>query len=447
MTGPDTTPAFNLKVVLKETGIRPDTLRAWERRYGIPKPQRSPGGHRLYSQRDIETIKWLMARQAEGLSIARAVELFRTQIAQGRDPLAEVEETTPQPIAPPGTLESLRQSWLSACLAFNENEAELLLNQAFALYPLEIVIKEIFHYAMVYVGDQWYRNNISVQQEHFVSVLIQRRLNSLIAACPPPTRPEVILLGSPPHEQHLLPLLMLHLFLRRRGFGVVDLGANVPVAKFDETVARIQPHLVVLSAQRLTTVAPLLEVILSLHPLGASVAYGGRIFNLRPSLLPRIPAHFLGKTMDEAVQNVALLVHQRPPLPAPTPEFALNYQRAELFWSRRAQIEAWLYQALSELRLPQEYLTTAVEDFEETLRSALAVGDLDAILPELEWAQGLLRQHRLAPETLRPFLLGYAQAIRAAAPSELSPLAEWLQTTAERLSISSTSLSGGPDSG
>ena len=62
-----TTPAFNLKVVLKETGLAADTLRAWERRYGMPMPQRTPGGHRLYSERDIEVIKWLMARQSEGL--------------------------------------------------------------------------------------------------------------------------------------------------------------------------------------------------------------------------------------------------------------------------------------------------------------------------------------------------------------------------------------------
>ena len=55
-----TTPAFNLKVVLKETGLGADTLRAWERRYGLPVPNRSAGGHRLYSQSDIETIKWLM---------------------------------------------------------------------------------------------------------------------------------------------------------------------------------------------------------------------------------------------------------------------------------------------------------------------------------------------------------------------------------------------------
>ena len=63
---------------MRETGIKADTLRAWERRYGLPVPERSPGGHRLYSQYDIETIKWLQARQEEGLRINRAVDLWRS---------------------------------------------------------------------------------------------------------------------------------------------------------------------------------------------------------------------------------------------------------------------------------------------------------------------------------------------------------------------------------
>src|SRR5512144_2011880 len=83
-----TTPAFNLKAVLKETGLAADTLRAWERRYGLPTPDRTAGGHRLSSQRDIETLKWLTARQAEGLSISRAVDMWNEQTASGTDPLA-----------------------------------------------------------------------------------------------------------------------------------------------------------------------------------------------------------------------------------------------------------------------------------------------------------------------------------------------------------------------
>src|SRR5512142_2905260 len=125
-----TTPAFNLKVVLKETGIAADTLRAWERRYGLPMPQRSAGGHRLYSQRDIETIKWLMRRQMEGLSISRAVELWKEQTASGADPLAASVQPVFNPAAS-ANLESLRRDWLAACFQFDTVAAEQILNQAF----------------------------------------------------------------------------------------------------------------------------------------------------------------------------------------------------------------------------------------------------------------------------------------------------------------------------
>ncbi|MFU8773811.1 MAG: MerR family transcriptional regulator, partial [Anaerolineales bacterium] len=71
----ENSPIYNLKVVVSETGVKPETLRAWERRYGFPKPKRSSGGHRLYTLRDVRTINWLIERQKEGLSISRAVEL------------------------------------------------------------------------------------------------------------------------------------------------------------------------------------------------------------------------------------------------------------------------------------------------------------------------------------------------------------------------------------
>src|SRR5689334_5166647 len=137
-----TTPAFNLKVVLKETGLTADALRAWERRYGLPVPQRSAGGHRLYSQRDIETIKWLIKRQAEGLSISRAVDLWKEQLVSGTDPLAGSVQTTmgsasttPAQFAFDTTVEALRTHWIEACLNFSEPTSEQVLNQAFSMFP------------------------------------------------------------------------------------------------------------------------------------------------------------------------------------------------------------------------------------------------------------------------------------------------------------------------
>ena len=127
-------PRFNLKAVVQQTGLKPDTLRAWERRYGLPLPERSSGGHRLYSQPDIDTIKWLVARQREGLSIKRAVELWRQVEAEGRDPWQEVipfdSPAVPilRPDAAAETIAQLREQWIDACLAFDEQRAQQLLN-------------------------------------------------------------------------------------------------------------------------------------------------------------------------------------------------------------------------------------------------------------------------------------------------------------------------------
>src|SRR5574340_651346 len=134
---------FNLQAVLKETSLKPDVLRARERRYGLPNPERTAGGHRLYSEYDIATIKWLRARQLEGLSISRAVELWKEISESGRDPLAG--EITPIGLeslsggVEPNRIDQLKSNWLAACLAFDTLRAEDLINQAFAMYPVETV--------------------------------------------------------------------------------------------------------------------------------------------------------------------------------------------------------------------------------------------------------------------------------------------------------------------
>src|SRR3954470_15686551 len=71
-----TAPVFNTKAVARETSVPADTFRAWERRYGMPRPQRTAGGHRLYSERDIAIIRWLRDRTDEGVNISHAVLLL-----------------------------------------------------------------------------------------------------------------------------------------------------------------------------------------------------------------------------------------------------------------------------------------------------------------------------------------------------------------------------------
>lgn len=71
------TPIFNTKSVAQQTGVAAPTLRAWERRYTMLAPERAENTYRLYSERDIATIRWLKERVDGGMSISQATTLLR----------------------------------------------------------------------------------------------------------------------------------------------------------------------------------------------------------------------------------------------------------------------------------------------------------------------------------------------------------------------------------
>jgi len=428
---------FNLKAVVRETGIKPDTLRAWERRYGLPEPQRSRGGHRLYSQRDISIIKWLMARQREGLSIKRAVELWRQFEADGQDPL-QVRLTAPRAAIVPAlpaegnALAGLREAWMAACLAFDEPQAELILAQAFALYPPEVVCVEVLEKGLAEIGDRWYQGQVTVQQEHFTSELAMRRLEALVAAAPPPTRPHRILVGCPPEEQHTFSPLLVTFLLRRRGWEVLYLGANVPVARMEAALATTRPRLVVLSAQQLHTAATLLAMAQLLQGQRIPLAYGGLIFNLLPGLRARIPGYFLGERLDLAPQVIEQLLATLPPLP-PVEAASEAYQRAlSHYRERQALIEAQVWQTLAPTGMLYEHLVTANLNLASHVVAALMLGDVDFLGVDVAWVKGLLLNFRVPTELLHRYLDAYHQAARTYLDERGAPILHWLARVTER---------------
>jgi DNA-binding transcriptional MerR regulator len=425
-------PLLNLKAVVQQTGLKPDTLRAWERRYGVPNPERSSGGHRLYSQQDVDLIGWLMARQKEGLTISRAVQLWEQLQTEERDPLRTLAPLA-RPGAPArraqsagGTVSQTRQHWINACLAYDEQRAEQVLNLAFTLYAPETVAIEVLQQAVAEIGEGWYRGDVTVQQEHFCSSLAVRRLEALILTTPPPTRPGRILVAAPPEEHHFIGLLLLTFLLRRRGWDVVYLGADVPLEQLESTVAAIQPQLVVMAAQRLHSAASLREAALLLKQTGVPLAYGGLIFNLSPTLRPQIPGHFLGEQIEAAPSVVESLLIA--PRPAPDPEVLPEpYQCAlEHFGARQSLIEARVIQPLRSQGHDHNHLALANREMGLNISAALALGDMGLIGTDIEWVTGLLRNHRLPAEAL----YNYVQAYRQAAVEELDecgqPIIAWL---------------------
>ena len=423
-------PLFNLKAVVRQTGIKPDTLRAWERRYGLPTPHRSAGGHRLYSQRDIDTIKWLAVRQQEGLSIKRAVDQWRQLGADGQDPLL-LAALAPQraaagPVYAAGeALTNMRQDWLEACLAYDEQQATLILNQAFALYPPETVAVELLQRAASQVGEGWHQGQVTVQQEHFCSALIVRRLEALAMAAPPPARPGSILIACPPEEYHIISPLLLTFLLLRRGWQVLYLGANVPIEQLETTIAVAKPQLAIMAAQRLHTAATLVEAAELLQREGVPLAYGGLIFNLLPALRRQVAGHFLGEVLAEAPQMVESLLAVPRPAPAAVKIPEAYRQALDRFQERQALIEAHLLQKLGPTALAPNHLSMANRELGLTIGAALALGDIHYLGTDVEWVRGLLRNRQVPDEAMHAYLRAYHQVATEQLGKE-NPVVDWL---------------------
>jgi MerR family transcriptional regulator, light-induced transcriptional regulator len=67
---------FPIRVVARLTGINPVTIRAWERRYQLVVPERTPGGHRLYSRADVELLRAASRLVEQGVAISHATRLL-----------------------------------------------------------------------------------------------------------------------------------------------------------------------------------------------------------------------------------------------------------------------------------------------------------------------------------------------------------------------------------
>lgn len=423
------TPIYNLSAVLRETGLTADVLRAWERRYDLPKPQRTPGGHRLYSDYDVAVIKWLRARQDEGLTISRAVELWK-ETAAAHDPLeglpraASYAESLP---APASRLDDLRDRWIKACLAFDAGKAEEVLNQAFAINPVETVCFEILQKGIRQVGTLWHQDRATVQQEHFATALAVRRVETLISAAPAPTRTQTVLIGCPAAEWHHFSPLLLTLLLRRRGLNVVYLGANLPLDQMETTAAAIRPTLIVLASQQLTTAAALRAAAILFQQAGVPLAYGGLIFNRVPELRAHIPAYFLGETLEDSLERIEELLAAPSAFPAALPLDNPYQETAALFRARRAAVEARLNDLLDEHPgMSAAYMNTVNTFFTDDLQAVLDLGKLDLLEIDLDWVKKMLSDRKISAAQLLPYLGVYRQAVQLELGAQGAPITAWL---------------------
>jgi DNA-binding transcriptional MerR regulator len=418
--------AYTLKAVMRETGLTSAILHAWERRYGLFTPERSQGGHRLFSQEEINLLKWLVARKNEGQSIGQAVALWRSQTDQALTLNQYAPSVQAFHEAGGGTLDELRKNWFSACLAYNEPEAELAMAKALAVASPEVVCTQMLQKGLAELGEGWYTGRVSIQQEHFASALVARRLNALFAIAPMPTHPGRLLAACPPGESHDLSLLMLAFILRWRGWEMIYLGANVSLERLDDTLQATSPQLVLSVAQTLPGAASLSELADLVNTHSIPLAFGGGIFNRIAGLTEHIPGHFLGRQLDTVPQAIERLLSSRPSQPD-TQALPLAYAKALAgFKEKQALIVTRVRQIIQSNPIDPRHVEMANTAFTQAIVAALALGDIRYLDYSVEWLNGLLENYGLAPALAVQYYKAYHQALLEQPGLQAGPVLEWL---------------------
>lgn len=273
-----------IQAVAELTGIATATLRAWERRYGVPVPSRSEGGYRLYSEVDVDLLQRMRALVEGGLAPAEAARLV-------------LERHRTEPLDPgegPGdAFDQARERILSAATDFDDAALETAVSSALTLGRAHEVFQRVLAPALVEVGDRWHAGELGVAQEHLASEVIERSLRLMVGLTRPGPPAPRALLACIDGEQHRLALYGVALELSDLGVYSVILGARTPPEALAQAVAVLEPRLIGLSA----TVKPD-------HPARLFNAYG-RACGDRPWIVGGAAAGDLRRVVERAGGRVA----------------------------------------------------------------------------------------------------------------------------------------------
>lgn len=236
---------YRIQVVAELTGVPASTLRAWERRYGIPQPRRTDSAYRLYSAEDVTLIRRIQSLCEAGLSVGQAAERVRE----------------PEPKRTPGegaailddAFAAASRRIVEATVRFAPEELEAEIQRCTLLGDPLDVFERIYQPALLETGRLWGVGALSVAQEHVAAGLMETAGRDLLRVSRPAGATRRAVVACWQEEQHVLPLIGVALAAQSRGFHAVVLGARTPPSAVGDAVRALRPDLVCLS---ITSVSP-----------------------------------------------------------------------------------------------------------------------------------------------------------------------------------------------
>lgn len=227
----DQEPRHPIRVVSERTGLSPDVLRAWEKRYAAVQPPRRDGaGQRLYSDADVERLRLLRRVTQAGRSIGQVAELTTGELAA----LAREDETerTVTALAPPPAQPGPARGYLDRAMEearrLDGSGLEAVLRRAMVALRADEFVDDVAVPFLRAIGEEWEAGTLGVAHEHMSSAVMRRVLSLVTDTFEPEEGAPEVVIATPSRQQHELGALLAAAAAAASGWSVTFLGADLP---------------------------------------------------------------------------------------------------------------------------------------------------------------------------------------------------------------------------
>ena len=283
---------FPIRTVAEITGVNAVTLRAWERRYGLIKPSRTPKGHRLYTNEDIRLIQEILDRLSQGISISQITrELLESAASAGKQTA--------------DTWDNYRSRMLDAIVSFDEQALDAVYNDAMSLYPVDIVTIRLIMPLLEELGDRWQEQTGSIAEEHFFSVYLRNKLGARFHHQNLKNTGPKLTVACLPGEHHEFGVLLFALTAHNRGFQIVLLGADLPLSELKHVAQKTGSKGIVLAGSGALDCTALFNDIKALtEAVEVPVFIGGAVSYICRDEFARASAYPLGHDLSSSIHKI-----------------------------------------------------------------------------------------------------------------------------------------------
>lgn len=286
-----------IRTVSSLTGVNSVTLRAWERRYDLIKPVRTPKGHRLYTMADVALIQQVVALLDNGMSIGQVRQVLDADTTLD-EPTHDIGNGQNPDLWP-----HYQRRLLQAIAAFDDRVLNDLYTEILSLYPVDIVTSRLIVPLLRELGERWTQGTGSIAQEHFFSVFLRNKLGARFHHLNRAPQGPKLLAACLPDEQHEVGLLLFALAALDRDYSIVLLGSNTPLAELPAVVARAAVQAIVLAGSA-NTVTITEELQLLCQAIKIPVFIGGQVASRQTDVIHAAGAIPLEEDLGLALRQI-----------------------------------------------------------------------------------------------------------------------------------------------